>query len=273
MRERTGELGELDLLVAEIALHEVVVGDDDSLDQRVVHRVLLGFHLGRNLALVPLGRAVAVGDRVVVQELDDAAERRLGADREVQRRDTGAEPLLQLVEGALERRSLAVELVDEDRPRDAALLGHLPGHLGLHLDALDRGDDEQREVGGLERGAHVADEVGVSRRVEQVHLVPVELERRQRQRDRDPAALFLGIEVAHGRAVLDLAQAVGRTGGEQQGLGQRGLAGAAVPDEGHVADVGRRKRLHPQPPEVTEPVRFGAPRRSPQPDVGAVGRS
>ena len=35
------ELGGVDLLVAEVALHEVVVADDDALDERVVHRVLL----------------------------------------------------------------------------------------------------------------------------------------------------------------------------------------------------------------------------------------
>ena len=35
----------LDRLVGEVALHEVVVGDDDALDERVVHRVLLGRHL------------------------------------------------------------------------------------------------------------------------------------------------------------------------------------------------------------------------------------
>ena len=52
------------------------------------------------------------------------------------------------------------------------MLGELPRDLGLHLDALDRGHDEQREVGGLERGADVADEVGVARRVEHVDLVP-----------------------------------------------------------------------------------------------------
>ena len=90
-------------------------------------------------------------------------ERGLLADRELQRRDARAEQLLQLVERALERRALAVELVDEDRARDAALLGELPRDLGLHLDAFDRGHDEQREVGGLERGGDVADEVGVAR--------------------------------------------------------------------------------------------------------------
>ena len=39
-----------------------------------------------------------------------------------------------------------------------------------------------------------------------------------------------------------------RPGGEQQRLGERGLAGAAVADEGDVADLRRRERLHPRPP-------------------------
>ena len=246
--ERARELGDLDLLVAEVALHHVVVADHDALDERVVDRVLLAFHLGGDRAVRSGRRPAGVGDRVVVEQLDDRRERGFLADREVQRRDARAEAFLELVERARERRALAVELVDEDRPRDAALLGELPRDLGLHLDAFDRGHDEQREVGGLERGADVADEVGVARRVEQVHLRAVELERRERERHRDPAPLLLGVEVADRRAVLDLAQAGDRPGGEQEGLGQRRLAGATVAHEGDVADVGRRERLHPVPP-------------------------
>ena len=78
-------------------------------------------------------------------------------------------------------------------------LGHLPRDLGLHLDAFDRGDDEQREVGGLQRGGDVADEVGVAGRVDDVDLVAVVLERREGERHRDAAPLLLGIEVAGGR--------------------------------------------------------------------------
>ena len=47
--------------------------------------------------------------------------------------------------------------------------------------------------------ADVADEIGVARRVEEVDLHAVELERRQRERHGDPPALLLGIEVADGR--------------------------------------------------------------------------
>ena len=146
--------------------------------------------------------------------------------------------------------------------------GELPRDLGLHLDALDRGHDEQREVGGLERGADVADEVGVARRVEEVDLGAVELERRQRERHRDPAALLLGVEVADRRAVLDLAEAGDRPGREQEGLGERGLAGAAVADEGDVADVGRRERLHPMTPGFASCGRAIVRTHRPPPPVG-----
>ena len=52
--ERARELAGGDGLVGEVALHEVVVGDDDALDERIVHGVLLGLHLRRDRAVVPL---------------------------------------------------------------------------------------------------------------------------------------------------------------------------------------------------------------------------
>ena len=231
-------------LVAEVALHEVVVADDDALDERVVHRVLFGLHLVGHRALGALRRAARVGDGDVVQQIDDARERfassPIGSCN-------GATPAPNFAfssssvreNDARSRSSLFTKIA-----REAALLGELPRDLGLHLDAFDRGHDEQREVGRLDRGGDVADEVGVAGRVEHVDLVVFELERCERERHRDVAALLLGVEVAHGRAVLDPAQADDRPGVEQEGLGQRGLAGAAVADECDVADLRGRKRLH-----------------------------
>ena len=164
-RERVRELGDVDLLVAEVALHEVVVGDDDALDERVVHRVLLGRHVVGHRAL----RARRASRRrrssaVSVSRSTTPRKSRLLADGQLERRDAGAELVLQLLERALERRPLAVELVHEDRCAGGrARSAMLPRDLGLHLDALDRGDDEHREVGGLDRGGDVADEVGVAR--------------------------------------------------------------------------------------------------------------
>ena len=70
------------------------------------------------------------------------------------------------------------------------------------------------------------------------------LERGQGQRQRDAPLDLLGVEVGGGRAVLDPALAVDGPGAVQQRLGQRGLPGAAVADEGDVADLGGREALH-----------------------------
>ena len=84
----------------------------------------------------------------------------------------------------------------------------------------------------------VADEVGVAGRVDHVDLVALELERGERERHRDVAALLFGIEVGDRRAVFDPAHAGDGAGAEQQRLGQGGLPGSAVAHEGDVADLG-----------------------------------
>src|SRR5581483_7879671 len=234
---------------AELPHHEVVVGDDDALDQRVVDRVLLDRHVVGDRALARTTGGVVVRDRDVLEAVDNAAELRLLADGELERCDTGAEAFLQLVERAVERRALTVELVDEDRARQTEVLRHAPRDLGLHLDALDGRDDEHREVDGAQRGRDVADEVRVPGRVDEVDLVAVDLERRERHRQRDVPALLLGVEVRDGVAVLDPPHPVDRSRAEEQRLGQRRLPRTAVADERHVADLGRRERLHGRPPE------------------------
>ena len=107
--------------------------------------------------------AAVVGDRRVGKQVGDPAEVGLAADRQLERSDAGAEPLAQLVERPLEVGAFAVELVDEDQPRDAELGGDAARHLGLHLDALDRAHDEHGEVGHGERRLDLGDEVGVAR--------------------------------------------------------------------------------------------------------------
>ena len=130
------------------------------------------------------------------------------ADGQLEGRHAGAELLAQIVERALEGRSLAVELVEVDHPRGADLGGQAPRRLGLHFDAFDGAHDEDGQVGYPQRGVQVADEVGVPGDVEDVDLVAVVLEGRQRHRQRDAALDLLGVEVGGGRAVLDAAVAV-----------------------------------------------------------------
>ena len=136
-----------------------VVGLRDRLDQ------LLARGIGDPMDLVgPVGllgmRARRVEVRLLVEQVGDAVEILLRADRELERRDLVPEGGHELVEGGLEVRALAIQLVHEDRARQILLDGELPRELGLDLDAVDRGDHDDHRVRGADRRAHVADEVG-----------------------------------------------------------------------------------------------------------------
>ena len=157
----------------------------------------------------------------------------------------GPEALAELGQGPVEAGTLAVQLVDEHEAGEPELGGQLPGGLGLGLDALDGAHHEDHEVGHRAGGPDLAEEVGVARGVDDVELHVAHGARGQGQGDRQVALDLLGLEVAHGRAVLDLPLALGGAVGEEEGLGQRGLARAVVPDQGHVADPGRRVARHP----------------------------
>jgi hypothetical protein len=176
-RERTGEFGRVDRLVGEVALHEVVVGDDNPFDEGVVHRVLLGLHLGGDRAERASTAAVRVEQGTVVEQLDDTSEVGFLAHRQLERRHSGAELVLELVEGPRERRSLTVEFVHEEGTREAELVDQAPDDLGLHLDPFDGRHDEDHEVGRPQRRSDVAHEVGVAGCIEQVDLAALVLER------------------------------------------------------------------------------------------------
>ena len=109
------------------------------------------------------GRAAPRSGTPSREQVGDALEVVLLAERELERRDLRPERLHELLERPLERRALAVELVDQDRARQAGLDRELPRDLGLHLDAVDGGDDEHDRVDRPDRRADVADEVRVAR--------------------------------------------------------------------------------------------------------------
>ena len=230
----------------QVALHEVVVGHHDALDQVVVDLMLERLHLRRDLALGGLARLI--GDGGVGEQVGHAAKRRLLPDGELEGCHARAEHGPQLVQSALERGPLPVQLVDEDHAGQAAGGGHLPHGLRLHLDPLHGADHEHHQVGSGEGGVHLAQEVGVAGAVDDVDLVPFVLERGQGQRHRDLALDLLGVEVGGGAPVLHPALAGDRSGAEQKGLGQGGLPGSAVTHECDVADLGRREGLHAHAP-------------------------
>ena len=186
----------------EVLLDQRVVGLGHRLDQLLARRVGHRMDLVGPVRLLGL-RAARVEVGLLVQEVGDPAELVLGADRQLEGRDLVPERRDELGERGLEVGALAVELVHEDRPGQPLLDRELPGVLGLDLDAVDRRDHDDHGVGRADRRAQVADEVGVARRVEDVDLHALPLDRRHRQRDRDALALLVGVVVGDGVAVLD----------------------------------------------------------------------
>ena len=73
-------------------------------------------------------------------------------------------------QGAVEAGALAVELVDEDQAGQAQLGGEVPDRLGLGLDALHRAHHDDGQVDDRQRGADLAEEVGVPGGVDDVEL-------------------------------------------------------------------------------------------------------
>ena len=229
-----------DLLALEIALHERVGDLGDLVHELLAVLLRLGLELvgDRDLARVVASVAVVfVG--LHVDEVHDAADLVLGADRDLRGHHVGAEGGLQRLEGAEEVGALAVEHVDEEHPRQVELLGALPQADRVDLGAHDRVDHEDGRFADPQGAERVGDEAGLARGVDEVDLALVPVERAQRRADRHLARLLVGVGIGGRVAIQDRAQPVDGAGLEQQRLVDRGLPAAAMADKGDVPDAVR----------------------------------
>ena len=92
-------------------------------------------------------------------------------------------------------------------------------------------------LGGAQGAHSLTGEVEVAGGVHHVDLLALIHDGGKGQRDGDLALGLLGVVVAGGVAVGGLAQTVNTLGHVQHLLGQRGLAGAAVAQQGNIANV------------------------------------
>ena len=187
------------------------------------------------------GAAGGAGEAAVgaVRAVQHAAEVAGDADRPGQRRRGEPGALVDLVhqlQGVLAR---AVPLVDHREHRDAAVPADGEELHRLGLEALGGVDQHHRGVDGGEDAVGVLGEVGVAGGVEQVdHRVAV-LELQGRRGDGD-AALLLDVHpvrhrAAPARLAVHRAGLADDPGVQGQGLGERGLAGVGVADDGEGA--------------------------------------
>ena len=253
------DLRDGDLLAGEELLEQRVVGLGDGLEEGLA--VLLGLldEVGGDLLDGVLGahldvtlRVAAPGECTHLDEVDDAFERGLGADRQLEDQRLGAEALHDGVDGEVEVGAELVHLVDEADARDVVLVGLAPDGLGLGLDALLAVEDGDRAVEDAERALHLDREVHVARGVDDVDLVLVPETGDGRGRDGDAALLLLLHPVGRRGAVVGLADLVVDARVEQDALGRSGLAGIDVGHDADVADlfqVGEHVLCHRVPPK------------------------
>lgn len=144
-----------------------VVALDDRFDQARAGGLGCGQQLGRNFGHARgRRRIVAVPDEGVhVEQVHDAAEFRLGADRQLQRQHARTQAFLHRRGDAQEVRARAVQLVDEGDARYAVFVGEAPVGLGLWFDAGHAVEDDDGTVEHAQRAAHFEVEVDVAGRV------------------------------------------------------------------------------------------------------------
>ena len=182
-------------------------------------------------------------------EIDDALERFLFADGQLNRNDRAVAGFAQRVERARQAGALAIEPVEHDEPRQAELPGGVPHFLGLDHRSGHGVDHDGGGVDHVQRGARVAQEIADARRVDEVNLVLVPLGIREAGGQRVLACDLFFVKISNGRPFVDLAETVDHAGVGENGRGELGFSGAAVTDERDVSDAGGVVDLHKGSPQ------------------------
>ena len=219
-------------------LHQLLVGLRHHFDQRFARGLDGGGHVARDSAFGELAASVGLQDeRLLRDEIDDALERALFADRQLNRhRPCGC--TLRAATPASARGWRARDRAGSRRRAAAATSSSAAAQTFsvCTITPATRVDDDDRRVGDVQRGARVAQEVADAGRVDQIDLLLVPLGVREAGRERVLARDFFFVVIGDGRALVDLAEAVDHAGVGEDGGGELGLAGTAVTDESDVSD-------------------------------------
>ena len=135
-----------------------------------------------------VAEVVAVVDGLHLDEVDDALELVLAADRDLDRHGVRAEAVADRLDAAPEVGAGPVELVDEAEARHAVAVGLAPDRLGLGLDAGHAVEDDDRAIEDAEAPLDLDGEVHVPGRIDDVDAMIAPERRRRSGGDRDARA-------------------------------------------------------------------------------------
>ena len=132
---------------------------------------------------------------------------------------------------------VGIHLGDDDKPAQAEPARLLKQPAGVDLDPGRSRNGHHHVFDGRESTQRIADEVGIAGRVDQVDLLAGPGEMPQVAVDREMPAFLFFVDVEVAGAVVDRALAVGRAGGEKQGVGKTRLTRRPMTSEGDVPDI------------------------------------
>ena len=211
-------------------LHQLLVGAGGGFHQLGAQGLHLVGHVGGDGAL-----ALGVVS-LVVQQVNDDGDGLVGVSLGGNDGcDGGAELALDSLDAAGVVGVSLLHAVDEHH---AGLLAqHLPSTLHTDGQAVLGVTHDDGALGGADSAHGLTGEIEVAGGVHHVDLLTLIHDGSKGQRDRDLALDLLGVVVTGGVAVSGLAQTVNTLGHVQHLLHQRGLAGAAVAQQGNIANV------------------------------------
>ncbi len=155
------------------------------------------------------------------------------------RRHVQLQHALDFIQQVQRRATFTVELVDEGHDRGRTQAADLHQADGSLLHSLGAVDHHQCRVHGSQGAIGILGEILVAWRIEQIHDAVVEWKLHHRRGDRNAALLFQAHPVrcgmAGGLAAFDGSGELDRAAEQQQLLGERGLAGVGVGDDGKGA--------------------------------------
>ena len=225
------------LLAAEVLLHEFFVRLGDGLEQLLAVLLSLLLQIRRDLLDLRRGAGLDLArphERLHVDEVDNAVEVVLSADRQLHNQRLCAEAVDDGADGVVEVSAQLVHLVHEADARDVVLGSLAPHLLGLRLDALLAVEHGNSAIEHAQGALHLNGEVHVTRGVDDVDLVVVPEAGHGSGGNGDAALLFLLHPVGGRTAVVGLSDLAVDTRVEEDALGRGGLTSI---DVGHDADV------------------------------------
>ena len=132
-------------------------------------------------ALGPLARGGRLGELtapvsrirndLAAWHIQHLVEARTQIDGKSQRKHALSKVLPNMSQAPLEVRFLFIEPVEDDHLRNAVLGGVFPNRLGADPDAVIGMDDDQREIAHSQGPQALADEIGVTRAIQDIEFL------------------------------------------------------------------------------------------------------